>query len=221
MDWAQKLEIFLKQHQNPGKAVGMSAYMRNQFPFLGLQSPQRKELLKTFSNQHPWPEKDMLKPNIEYLWQLDEREFQYMGIELFNRFKKAFDENDLVLIEYMITHKSWWDTVDSIGGDIAGTFFKLHPGIIPHTEKWVESNNLWLQRSAIIFQLKYKHETDVDLLCKYILQLRTSDEFFIQKAFGWSLRQLARYKPEEVIEFVRKNKLPSLSRREALKHISS
>ncbi len=86
-------------------------------------------------------------------------------------------------------------------------------------QKWMASDNMWLQRTCLIFQLKYASEIDLDLLKALILELKSINQFFIQKAIGWSLRQSARFYPEEVQEFVEENEdLSGLAKREALKH---
>ena len=134
---------------------------------------------------------------------------------------KKIEFQDIELFELMITNKSWWDTVDLIATNLVGAYFKLFPEqIIPVTKKWMNSDNMWLQRTCLIFQLKYKEEIDTDLLTDYILQLKDTKEFFINKAIGWILREYTRKNPEWVIDFVNKYELSNLSKREALKLIN-
>src|SRR5699024_9475553 len=104
--------------------------------------------------------------------------------------KKLLKECHITLIEHIITTKSWWDTVDAIATHLVGELFAKYPHLI--TEKgdnWLRLENIWLQRSMILFQLKYKEKTNEDLLYSIIKQLKHIDEFFIQKAIGWSLRE--------------------------------
>ena len=84
-----------------------------------------------------------------------------------------------------------------------------------YSKSYIQSNNIWLQRSAIIYQLKYKEEVDTQILSYTINSLLGSKEFFINKAIGWSLRQYSRYNPKWVVEFVDQTPLEDLSRREA------
>lgn len=79
------------------------------------------------------------------------------------------------------------------------------------------SDNIWLQRTAILYQLKYGHNTDTERLFNYIKMVADSNEFFIQKAIGWSLRQYSKFNPETVFHFVSTNSLSNLSKREAFK----
>ena len=134
---------------------------------------------------------------------------------------KNFKVGDIKLIEYMIINKSWWDTIDFLSPKILGKYFKLYPDEIEkNTQKWILSNNIWLKRSAILFQLKYKETLNTDLLYRIIVPLSNSKEFFINKAIGWILREYGKTNKEWVINFVKKNKLSNLSNREALKHIN-
>ncbi|TAE07534.1 MAG: DNA alkylation repair protein [Bacteroidetes bacterium] len=126
----------------------------------------------------------------------------------------------LELVESLIITNSWWDSVDYLAPRIAGKLFSRFPEQIErYTSRWIESDNFWLQRSAIIFQLAYKTKTDSALLFAYVERRKDSKEFFIQKAIGWALRQYARSAPQAVRDFVNHTDLAPLSRREALKHL--
>ncbi len=78
---------------------------------------------------------------------------------------------------------------------------------------------MWLNRSAILFQLGYKEKTNFDLLKLVCEKHKTSSEFFIQKAIGWSLREYAKINPEAVKNFVTATNLKKLSEKEALKNL--
>lgn len=117
----------------------------------------------------------------------------------------------------MVTHKSWWDTVDYISIKLMGAYFKKFPEQRElYVKKWLASENIWLQRSALLFQLKYKENLDTTILSNAINYLVGSKEFFINKAIGWVLREYSRTNPKWVVDFVEKTNLNSLSRREAL-----
>ena len=106
-----------------------------------------------------------------------------------------------------------------IASNLVGNLFQKYPHLIPaYVSKWEKSDNMWLVRTAIIFQLKYKNDTDFKLLKRVIERHLSSKEFFIQKAIGWALRQYAKFEPELVQEYVKRTDLKPLSRREALKH---
>jgi 3-methyladenine DNA glycosylase AlkD len=156
---------------------------------------------------------------IHELWELPEREYQYLAISFMERLEKKLPSNAIKTLEYMIVNKSWWDTVDNIS-HIVGIHFKRYPDVREkYLPKWRASGNFWLRRTAILFQLDYKQETDFDLLKDIIQENLGSKEFFINKAIGWSLRQYARLDPNAVKKFVDATPLHPLSRREAMKHL--
>jgi 3-methyladenine DNA glycosylase AlkD len=212
------LTKLFKQHANAEKAAGAKAYMRNQFEYLGLTAPLRQSISKTYIKAK-LPEYKELEIIVKELWQLSEREYQYFAIDLALAFKKQWTKDIIKLFEFLLLNKSWWDTVDATS-NLTGPYFKLFPGQTDKiTGKWNQSDNFWLQRSSILFQLKYKKDTDTTLLEKYIVAHALSKEFFVQKAIGWALREYSKTNPAWVRNFVMKNKLAPLSVREALKRI--
>jgi len=192
--------------------------MRNQFDFFGLTASKRREIQKLHFNS--FKIKD-LNEFIILLWNLNQRDYQYIAQELLYSNYKKFKVKDIKLFEYMIINKPWWDTIDFLSPKILGKYFKLYPDEIEkNTQKWLASDNIWLKRSTLLFQLKYKDELNTELLSKIIDSLSNSKEFFINKAIGWILREYGKTNKDWVINFVKKNKLSNLSNREALKHIN-
>lgn len=215
------LKTLFEQNANPTQAAPMKKYMRDQFEYFGIKSPQFKILFKQYVADHGLPAVGELDEVVRDLWALPQREFQYAAIGLVGRLEKQLTAKSVKTLEYMLTHKSWWDTVDSIAGGTVGAYFKRFPDVREtYLAKWRASENFWLRRTTILFQLNYKQETDFDLLCEIIRENLGSQEFFINKAIGWSLRQYARIDPKAVKKFVNVTKeLNPLSRREALKHL--
>jgi 3-methyladenine DNA glycosylase AlkD len=127
----------------------------------------------------------------------------------------------LELATFMITHKSWWDSVDFISPNIAGVVLKKYPELIPdQVEAWMQSGNMWLQRTCLLFQMKYRMDTDKDLLFSLCVRLSGHKDFFIRKAIGWSLREYSKRNPTAVLEFVNTHTISALSFREAVKRIT-
>ncbi len=206
--------------RDPEKAKWGKAYMRNQFDMFGLPAPDRKEVFRAFIKENGFPESAGLTEIIKNAWELPEREMQYAAMELLFRMRKNTDIQIIELYEWLIMHKSWWDTVDYIAPNLVGNLMVTHPEIRDEVvEKWMLSGNFWLQRSCLLFQLKYKTKTDSELLFSLCERLAGEKEFFIRKAIGWSLREYAKTNPSAVLAFVEKTLLSGLSRREALKHL--
>lgn len=207
--------------RNNDYASGMKSYMKGQFDYYGIQTAVRREILRNHTKTFGLPGQDEFTTIIREAWDWRERELQYCALELFDKYLKKHDEVLIELLEHMVISKSWWDTVDGVASWLIGTTFRRHPDlIVPNTRRWMDSGNIWLQRCCLIFQLKYKEETDTDLLFSYIEELSGNKTFWIRKAIGWSLREYSKTNPGAVIEFVNSHQLANLSKREALKVIN-
>jgi 3-methyladenine DNA glycosylase AlkD len=215
------IKSLFEKKTNPSQAAAMKKYMRGQFEYLGIKTPQSKALQKEFYAAHGLPEISELDTIILDLWEMPEREYKYVAMSLVDKFQKKIPAEFIKTIEHLIVTESWWDTVDLIATHQVGTMFKRYPNVkAKYLKKWRRSKNIWLRRTTILFQLLYKTETDFDLLCDIIRENLGSDEFFINKAIGWSLRQYGKTDPKAVTRFVKTTKeLHPLSRREAMKHL--
>jgi 3-methyladenine DNA glycosylase AlkD len=217
--YVASLKTLLEQHANPAQAAPMKKYMRDQFEYVGIKSPQLRTLFRQAVQENGLPPLEELDAIVRELWDLPQREYQYLAIGLMERLEKKLPSGAIKTLEYVILHKSWWDTVDNIS-HIVGIHFKRFPAIREkYLSKWRASNNFWLRRTAILFQLDYKEETDFALLSDIIQENLGSSQFFINKAIGWSLRQYARIDAKAVKKFVKSTPLHPLSRREAMKHL--
>lgn len=220
--YVQALQTHLQPHANPTQAAPMAKYMRDQFAFLGIKTPQRRALLKTFVAANGLPALAELETILKDLWSLPEREYQYSALTLLDKLTKKLPADFVTVLEYLITHKSWWDTVDSLAGHNVAVHFKRYPQVRDATvATWRISDNFWLRRTTLLFQLSYKADTDVGLLFSLIHENLDSDEFFIQKAIGWALREYSKTDADAVVEFIQTTPLPSLSAREGLKWLKT
>jgi 3-methyladenine DNA glycosylase AlkD len=217
------LEQELERHADASIAAQQKAYLKDQFEAFGLKSPQRREVQKPFLAKAHLPPKAEAIAIVKALWNKPQREFHYIAQELLEKYLKQFETADIDLLEWLIVHQSWWDTIDFIAPRLVGGYMKMYPDE-RHAciDKWLASGNIWLQRSCVLFQLKYKKDLDTDFLTYVIGQLLGSNEFFINKAIGWILRDYSRIDPDWVSDFVHHTEgLSALSRREALRLMKS
>ena len=215
------LATTLKENADAQRAEPMKRYMKNQFEFYGISAPIRKKILSDFYKNNTLVFNDFDKEIIQF-YQTKYRETQYCAMEITQKYyKKNISKDSIKTIEKMILIDSWWDTVDFIADKILGLYGQKFPEEIPNfVNRFMKSENIWLQRSCILFQLKYKEKTDTKLLFDLCEKLSYSNEFFIQKAIGWALREYAKTDAKTVYNFVETHDLKPLSKREALKHQS-
>jgi len=218
-DFIATLEIEFERNSNEEIAQQQKAYMRNKFEFYGMKAPLRRQIQKPFLVKQFLPPKSELTEIVKTLWAKPHRDYHHFAMDMSFKYIKQMEKKDIELFEFMVINQSWWDTVDFIATKLIGTYFKVFPDQkAKYIDKWIASNNIWLQRSAIIFQLKYKQDMDTQLLSSTIHALLGSKEFFINKAIGWVLREYSRTDPQWVINFVNStDQLAPLSKREALR----
>ena len=215
------LEEEYSRQRNSEIAAGQQAYLKNKFAFFGIKTEPRRAISAVFLEKTMLPPYSQMRHVVKHFWNRPEREFHHFAQELMYAYRNQFQESDLELIEYLITHQSWWDTVDFVAPKLVGPYFLKYPHQRdPTIKNWLSSNHIWLQRSAVLFQLKYKKDFDATFLTYVIQALTGSKEFFINKAIGWALREYGKQNPAWVLEFVSKNpNLSSLSRKEALRRL--
>lgn len=217
----QELTDLFLAHKNAENAHHMSKYMRGKFVYFGIKTTPRRELLKQALDNHKIEVKENIRAITFNLYSLKEREFHLCAQEIFDKhLRKSYQKEDIQLIEKLITTHSWWDTVDFIAKQILGRYLLTFPEKTDTIiSKFSNSDNMWLNRSAIIFQLGYKTKTNEKLLFAQCLKHSKSDEFFIQKAIGWALREYGKTNPEVVLNFVNANTFKPLSTKEAIRNI--
>lgn len=195
--------------------------MRNHFPFFGIKTENRRTILKTIEKENEQEVTENARTIAYQLFVKQQRELHLCAIEiLIKHLDKNYKKEDIHLIEKLLTTNSWWDSVDTIAKNILGNYLLQYPLETENViERFSNSENMWLNRSAIIFQLGYKQKTNFNLLKSECEKHKNSEEFFIQKAIGWALREYAKTNPEAVRNFVDQTNLKPLSKKEAMKNI--
>ena len=221
MNFILALEIAFTANKNPENAFAMSKYMKNNFPFFGIKTDERRRIFSAIWKENKIEVSANARAIAETLYSKQEREFHYCAIEiLIKELQGNYTKKDIEFIEKLIITNSWWDSVDTIAKYILGEHLLEFTSETKKTiERFSKSENMWLNRSAILFQLGYKQKTNVEFLFSECIKQAHSKKFFIQKAIGWALREYAKTNPETVKNFVLNNNLKPLSTKEALKNI--
>lgn len=222
LDELLNLERGLRAVADADRSVTMAAYLKDQFPMLGVGAPQRRQALKDAINTQVVPSREDVIAAVDALFTLPEREFHYCGVDLARRWQRVLGVGDLPWLASLVGTHSWWDTVDALAVHPVGHVVRHDRETArPTLDQWVASDDLWLNRTAILHQLLFKGATDAEQLFEYCDHHAASTEFFHRKAIGWALRQYARTDADAVIDYVdeRRHVLSGLTVREALKHM--
>jgi len=219
-----RLRRALREVADPRKAPVMQAYMKSAMPYHGVPTPALRRVCKTMFTGVVPQTAAAWRSLVLGLWRKARyREERYAALYLAGHpSARAFQTpSSLKLYEELIVTGAWWDYVDDIASHRLGTLLRAHPSFMrPRMLAWSRSRDLWKRRAAILCQLGFRERTDTALLYACIEPSLASREFFLRKAIGWALRQLAWTDPAEVKRYVRVNRarLSSLSVREALKN---
>jgi 3-methyladenine DNA glycosylase AlkD len=216
--WYDNLFTELEKNKNAEQAKKMSAYMQNKFEFLGIPKPKLNEIIKPYIKEGKKHELNWKFVNI--CWKKDYREAQYVAVEYLDSLIKLLTDKDLPNLKKLIVNKSWWETADSIDA-LVGSIVLNYKDLEKEMLKWSKDENIWIRRVAIDFQLQYKEKTNQKLFEQILVNNFGKDEYFINKAFGWSLREYSKINKKWVKDFINKynKKLHKLSIKEATKYI--
>jgi 3-methyladenine DNA glycosylase AlkD len=216
----QSLLNLLREHAQADLAKQMEGYMKNRYRFLGIQSPLRRSLSLPLLKEWGIYKLPIQVDFVRMLWDQEEREFQNVALDYLTKHVKQLEIGHMELLRELIVTKSWWDTVDGIAIGLVGNLASRYPELISqYLVPWSTDENMWLRRTAILYQLHYKTRTDEQRLYEYIRLNAHSKEFFIQKAIGWALREYSKTNPSSVRHFIQSHSLAKLSVREGSKYI--
>ena len=218
MDFNKLYEEMIR-HKNEEQAQKMSKYMLNKFEYIGIKTPERREIFKNFFKEY----KNEEKIDWEFVnkcWENKYREFQYVAADYLKNMKDKLTIDDIPKFKRLILEKSWWDTIDNLDMTIGALALK-DSNVNKILLEWSLDENIWLRRIAIDHQLLRKEKTNTELLEKILKNNLGQAEFFINKAIGWALRNYSKTNPERVKNFIEENKekMAKLSIREASKYL--
>ncbi|KAF1297852.1 6-O-methylguanine DNA methyltransferase [Enterococcus sp. JM4C] len=203
----------------PEQAAPMKKYMKNHFPFAGVPKPQRAQLEKVYLKESlAWLLPELLLV-IQENYHKEAREYQYYAIDLALKNVRRLSLDFMKALLPLLGEKSWWDSIDA-WRKVYSEWVKLHPDELHTVYNWFYGHeNFWYRRMALNLQLQHKEQVNLDLLKKAIIYDKYTDEFFIQKAIGWALREYSKTDATWVIEFLAAETLSPLAKREASKYL--
>lgn len=225
MNLAAEIRDRLAEAADPLRATEMASYMRvaenGTLPFLGIARPGVRRIVRDVRRAHSL-DRGSLAGEARTLWDRARwREEQYAAADLLVGDPARGSLEVLDLHRHMAVTGRWWDHVDQIAHRIAEILDEHPAEVAPAIREWSRDPDLWLRRLAILSQLGRKERVDRALLTDVVEPNLADRDFFVRKAIGWALRDVARHDPGWVLDFVAGHDLSPLSRREALKQVAA
>ena len=211
--------------REPERAAGQQRYMKSTMPFMGVRVPVMRKTARAVFRSHPPRSGAEWQATVRTLWREARfRELRYAAIELVVHppFLRWLTMDRVPLVDELVVDGAWWDYVDRIAPAGLGHLVTVHrapAGALMRA--WARDENVWRRRAAILCQLGFKEDTDLELLHDCLSPSFGHGEFFVRKAMGWALRARAWTDPRWVRRYVaeHEHELSKLTRREALKNV--
>lgn len=219
MDKYLMIKEKFESQKNEEQAIPMAKYLRNKFKCYGLKTQERRNVYKDVIQEDK--ARGIIDWEFLYLCFQDEyRDMNYLVLDYLLAQKKFLQFDDIKKMEVFVKTNQWWDSID-VMNTIIGDIGLLDPRVDELMLKWSTDKDFWLRRVAITHQLMRKINTNTELLEKILVNNFGSDEFFINKAIGWALRDYSKTNPDWVRNFIGNHweKMSKLSIREGSKYI--
>ena len=200
METYEQIKELFEANGDAQRAAAMAAYMPDQFLFYGIPTPQRRALIRPLlraekqAGRIDWALLDLCYSD-------PHREMQYVVCDYLRSLQALLTYDDLDRIKVYAQTKSWWDTIDSLDQTIGAIGLRDHR-VDERMLAWAQDADFWLRRIAIDHQLGRKERTNTALLEQILVWNLGSEEFFINKAIGWSLREYSKQDPAWVRAFI-------------------
>jgi 3-methyladenine DNA glycosylase AlkD len=221
-DLVQFVQSRFRPLADPKKAGEMAAYLKTEMPFYGVQKPDRAPVYREMKKRFAPTSRRQYEACVRALWRLAHREEKYAALEYASQATRFITSESLPLYEKLIREGAWWDFVDLVAIHLVGqTLLLERKRVRPIIEAWIDDDDFWIRRSALLSQIKHKEKTDAKQLFDHCLRRAHETEFFIRKAIGWALREYSYTEPQAVRKFLLANRdrLSKLSFREGAKQL--
>lgn len=220
----------LKTLGDPRRAASEKAYLKSSLNFHGVNVPTTHKLAKDIARRHRTTSIAEVAALAEALWHSDWHEERSIAIFLLQEMSKKLTLAQMPLIERMIHEVNTWAHLDEIAVHVVGALLAREPSLRDDLLRWAADANFWVRRTAILAQNAHFRRGEGDLALFEQITAPMLDEgtgwsaderFFIRKAIGWALRELAPDRPEWVAGYVQRHRtrMSGLTLREATRKL--
>ncbi|MFH2035259.1 MAG: DNA alkylation repair protein [Candidatus Zixiibacteriota bacterium] len=136
------------------------------------------------------------------------------------KIEKKLQKSDFVRLErWFKKYVDNWGSSDVLSTGALGSLINNYPELTPKIFKWSKSKNRWDKRaSAVGLIVSLKNGKLLEEAFKTADVLLTDEDDMVQKGYGWMLKEASLKFPDEVYNYIMKNKdrMPRTALRYAL-----
>lgn len=211
---------------DPARAVEMARYHKAERRYLGLANPQVDTRIKLWRKELSVAERVDLAAD---LWRTDIFEARLAAAKLLTQGRMNPDDAVWQLIQSWVSDFDSWAIADH--ACMAGQKRLLaDPARLDDVTAWTMSNHMWRRRAALVItlpwaRLRYAEPDDIarrERVLTWAAGYVADDEWFIQKAVAWWLRDLSKRDPARVTAFLdaHGDAMKPFARKEAAKYLT-
>ncbi|WP_422050485.1 DNA alkylation repair protein [Shimia sp.] len=209
----------------PGRADGMKTYHKQTRDVLGISNPALNDLAKT------WRQTLSVETRValaQALWETDIFEARIVASKMLTQARLRPDEGAWALICSWVADFDSWAIADH--ACMAGQRRLIaDPSRLDAVESWTKSEHMWTRRAALVITLPWTKQNNPkpaelearDRILGWAAEYVSDEEWFIQKAVAWWLRDLSKHDEPRVRAFLENHgeKMKPFARKEASKHL--
>jgi 3-methyladenine DNA glycosylase AlkD len=221
---AADLEGALRAAANPARAEQERRYLKSSLVHLGASVPGCRRAVADLLRAHPALDRPRLVALVPILWARGVFECRFAAVELLEQRLDLLRAADLAgVVEPLLRDAHTWALVDGLAASVAGPLVERFPRLGRVVERWARDEDFWIRRSALLAEYLALRggRGDFERFARHADAMLEEEEFFIRKAIGWVLRDVAKKAPDRVARWLlpRAARASGLTVREATKYL--
>jgi 3-methyladenine DNA glycosylase AlkD len=208
----------------PERAAGSKEYLKSDLEFFGVTVPDMRRVVTSALRGYPDLDGEAVLDWAVALWREPVFERRIAAVELLQQAAARLSGEHLATVEELIRGSFTWALVDGLACNVAGAIALRDPGASwRRIDTWACDGNFWVRRSALLTLLPGIRcgKPDLTRFTRYAESMLAEKEFFIRKAIGWVLREIARRDPEFTVEWTENHifEMSGVTFREAVRRL--
>jgi len=213
----------LRAAHDPVRAENEKRYLKSPYRFFGVNIPSLRILAKEISNDLGPVSRPTVFGLARRLWESEYHQEKTLAIFLLAEHPDCLDIKALPVLEKMLGQCTGWDHTDYIATSLIGRVLEKDAKAYGHLRKWKRSGNHWVRRASLISQIPLlrKGQGDREFFFRLAAGMAGEKDFFIRKAIGWTVREMAKADPEAAFGFLMsiRDRASGLTLREGAKRL--
>ena len=209
---------------SPERAVQEKAYLKSQLEFLGVGIPRIRAAamaaLKILETQQKITAQQLRALTLA-AYATRSHDARAIALAVLEKRAKQLTAADLPWLEDVLRRSFSWAYVDQIAVHAVGQIVRREPDAAKAVlAQWATDDDFWLRRTALLAllgEMRAGGAFDRRIFEAWATPMFSEKEFFIRKAIGWVLRDVAGKDPDWVRGFLERHaaQMSPLSLREA------